>query len=100
TIPAVAVEGSMYGAVGSSAEITSLVTQFLPGQVALATTYGFNPQVFASEALGLAFAFGNSTAGDAAFAAAASSLVFGAAATANTPVVIENWVAHWKLFIQ
>ena len=59
TIPAVAVEGSMYGAVGTSAEVTMLATQFLPPQVTNAINYGFNPQVYASEALGLAFAFGN-----------------------------------------
>ena len=34
TIPAVAVENSMYGAVGTSAEVSLLATQFLPGQVA------------------------------------------------------------------
>ena len=59
TIPAVAVEGSMYGAVGTSAEITVLATQFLPPQVANAISHGFNPQVYASEALGLVFAFNN-----------------------------------------
>ena len=67
TIPAVAVEGSMYGAVGSSAEITKLTTEFLPPQVADALQHGFNPQVYASEALGLAFAFGNEN-GSSAFA--------------------------------
>ena len=61
TIPAVAVEASMYGVVGTSAEITMLATQFLPPQVEFANHYGFNPQVYASEALGLAFAFGNET---------------------------------------
>src|SRR5262245_23473085 len=34
TIPAVAVEATMYGAVGTSAEVTALTTQFLPPQVA------------------------------------------------------------------
>ena len=59
TISAVAVEGSMYGSVGSSAEITMLAGQFLPPQVANAVSHGYNPQVYASEALGLAFAFNN-----------------------------------------
>ena len=59
TLPAVAVEGCMYGAVGTSAEITLLASQFLPAQVALAIQNGLNPLVYASEALGLAFAFGN-----------------------------------------
>ena len=96
----------MYGSVGSSAEITSLVTQFLPAQVANAISNGFNPQVYASEALGLAFAFGNETgstafanlfgpsnsampnsaAGDAAFAIAASSAIFGSASIEGVPL--------------
>jgi hypothetical protein len=118
TIPAVAVEGSMYGAVGTSAEVTLLATQFLPGQVSTAIANGFNPQVYASEALGLAFAFGNETggmafansfgpsnaampntpAGDLAFAAAASVAVFGSASTANLVNVLDSFVANWKVF--
>jgi hypothetical protein len=116
TIPAVAVEASMYGFTGTSAEITNLVTQFLPGQVNNAEHHGFNPLVYSSEALGLAFAFGNetgstafatafgpakagmpnSTAGDAAFAAAASTAIFGSAA--NLVNVIDTWVSNWKSF--
>ena len=42
----------MYGAVGTSAEITLLATQFLPPQVAVATQLGLNTQVYACEALG------------------------------------------------
>ena len=118
SIPAVAVEASMYGAVGSSAEITLLATQFLPGQVAFALEYGLNPQVVATEALGLLFAFGNetgsqafannfgplnpampnSTAGDAAFAASAASAIFGSASTANLINVIQGFVSNWKAF--
>jgi hypothetical protein len=117
-LPAVAVEGSMYGAVGTSAEITLLTTQFLPPQAAFATQHGLNPQVYASEALGLAFAFGNetgstafasafgpsnpampdSTAGDLAFAAAAATAIFGAASTANLVKAMDTWVADWKAF--
>ena len=67
TIPALAVEASMYGAVGSSNEVTFLTTQYLPAQVAVATAYGLNPVVYSSEALGLAFAAGNE-AGSTAFA--------------------------------
>jgi hypothetical protein len=101
-----------------SAEITKLETQFLPAQVANAIEHGFNPQVYACEALGLAFAFGNengstafanafgpannsmpnSIAGDAAFAAAAAQTIFGAASTANLIDVIEGFVANWKSF--
>jgi hypothetical protein len=118
TIPAVAVEGSMYGAVGSSAEVTMLATQFLPAQVSSATSHGYNPLVYASEALGLAFAFGNengstafatafgpakagmpsSAAGDAAFAAAASSAIFGAASTPNLVNAMDGYVTNWKAF--
>ncbi len=118
TIPAVAVEASMYGVTGSSAEITTLVTQFLPGQLANATQHGFNPLVYASEAVGLVFAFGdenggtgfattfgpsnlsmpNTAGGDAAFATAASTAIFGSAATANTSSVIQTWVANWNAF--
>ena len=118
TIPAVAVEASMYGVVGTSAEITKLVTQFLPAQVASAIENGYDPIVYASEVLGLVFAFGdenggtgfadqfgpskvampNSTAGDAAFAAAAASTIFGSAATVNTPGAIDTFVANWKAF--
>jgi probable HAF family extracellular repeat protein len=118
TIPAVAVEGSMYNAVGSSTEITKLATLFLPAQVANAIQNGFHPQVYASEALGLAFAFGDenggtafalnfgpantgmpaTAAGDAAFAAAAASAIFGSAATANTPGAILGFVTNWEAF--
>jgi hypothetical protein len=118
TIPAVAVEGSMYGVVGTSAEVTSLATQFLPDQVAFAMQHGFNPQVYASEAVGLAFAFGNETsstafadafgpssptmpdsvAGDLVFATAAATAIFGSASTSNLVNVIDTWVTNWKAF--
>ena len=118
TIPAVAVEASMYGVVGTSAEITMLATQFLPPQVEFANHYGFNPQVYASEALGLAFAFGNETgstafadsfgpsnptmpnsvSGDLSFAMAAASAIFGSASTANLINAIDTWVTNWKAF--
>ena len=118
TIPAVAVEASMYGVVGTSAEVTALATQFLPAQVANAMKYGFNAQVYATEALGLVFAFNNetgstafatgygpsnptmpnSTAGDSAFAAAASNSIFGAASTSTLVNAINNYVSNWKTF--
>ena len=118
TFPAVAVEASMYGAVGTSAEVTALATQFLPAQVENATKYGFNPLVYATEALGLVFAFNNetgstafatgygpsnatmpnSTAGDSAFAAAASSSIFETASTSTLVNAINNYVSNWKAF--
>ena len=118
TIPAVAVEGSMYGAVGTSAEVTSLTTNFLPPQITNATNNGLNAQVYACEALGLVFAFGNengattfankfgptnssmpnSTAGDAAYAAAAAAAIFASASTTNLVNVLEGFVSNWKAF--
>jgi hypothetical protein len=118
TIPAIAVEGSMYNAVGSAAETAFIATQFLPGQVTNALKFGLNPQVYACEAVGLAFAFGNENrattfdtnfgpsnhatpatpAGDAAFAAAAASAIFGSAATTNTPGAILQFVSNWEAF--
>ena len=118
TIPAIAVEATMYNAVGTSDEVTLLAAQFLPGQVAYATQHGFNPQVFATEVLGLTFAFGNevgsnlfaakygpansavpnTVAGDASFAAMAATAVYGSASTANLINVLETWVGNWKSF--
>jgi hypothetical protein len=118
TIPAVAVEGSMYSAVGSAAEISKLVIQVLPAQVENAILNGLNPQVYGSEVLGLAFAFGNENgattfdqnfgpsnpfapatpAGDAAFATVAANAIFGSAANANTPGAILGFVTNWVAF--
>jgi hypothetical protein len=42
-------------------ELTKLATQFLPAQVSHAVANGFNPTVYAAEALGLALAGGNGT---------------------------------------
>jgi hypothetical protein len=118
TVPAVAVEATMYGMTGTSAEITFLTTNFLPAQVANATHWGLNAQVYACEVLGLAFAFGNetgntayssnfgpsnsampnTTAGDAAFASAASHAIFDTASTANLVNVMQNFVSNWETF--
>ena len=106
------------GSVGTSAEITSLATQFLPSQVVFATQHGLNAEVYASEAMGLALAFinetgstafatnfgpanaamPNSTAGDLAFATAAAAAIFGSASTANLINVMDAWVTNWKAF--
>jgi hypothetical protein len=118
TIPAVAVEGSMYGAVGTSDEITKLATQFLPAQVANATQNDLNPQVYSCEAVGLAFAFGDENgantfdtkfgilnptapatpAGDVAFATLAANAIFESDANANTPGAIQQFVSNWEAF--
>jgi hypothetical protein len=112
TIPVVAVEGSMYGVVGSSAVITSLVTNFLPGQLAYAHQSGLDPGVFACLETALVFAFSNeagattfannfgpsnaampaTAAGDAAFATAATNAIFGSAQTANTAPALLGYV--------
>jgi hypothetical protein len=120
TIPAVAVEASMYNAVGTSVEVSALTTQFLPPQVANALKNGLDPQVYATEALGLVFAFGNENhppstafadnfgpsnpsmpntlAGDAAFASTVSNIIFASDANAHTPDAIAGFVANWKAF--
>jgi hypothetical protein len=118
TIPAIAVEATMYGVVGTSTEITTLATQYLPPQIANAIQHGFNPIVYASEALGLAFAFANesgsttfadsfgpanatlpnSVAGDTAFASTAASAIFGGASTTTLVNAIAGYVANWKSF--
>jgi hypothetical protein len=95
-----------------------LTTQFLPPHVEFAIRNGFDPQIYASEVLGLAFAFGNETgstafaatfgpanpampnsiAGDSAFATAAATAIFGSESTQNIINVIGDWVANWKSF--
>jgi hypothetical protein len=40
----------------------------------------------------------NTTAGDAIFAAAAASAIFGSAATVNTPIAIQTWATNRKAF--
>ena len=112
TIPVVGVEASMYGAVGSSAVITNLVTNFLPGQLAYAQQVGLDLGVYACLETSLVFAFANETgntgfannygpsnpampataAGDAAFSAAAATAIFGSAQTANTANALLGYV--------
>jgi hypothetical protein len=109
----------MYSAVGTSAEITALVTQFLPGQLAYANQIGIQfPEVFAAQQLGLVFAFHNESGsttfannfgpsnsampntagGDAAFAAAANTAIFGSAATPTLQAAILGYVDFLKGF--
>jgi hypothetical protein len=108
----------MYGAVGTSDEITLLVNGFLQSQVVNAIQNGLDPQVYACEALGLAFAFGNengattfattlgpsnpatqaSPVGDASFAAFAANAIFGSDANDNTPGAIQQFVSNWEAF--
>jgi hypothetical protein len=60
---AMAVDSLMFGETDNVAELTKLATQFLPAQVANAVAHGFNPTVYAAEALGLGLAGGNGTSG-------------------------------------
>jgi hypothetical protein len=116
TIPAVAVEASMYGATPTSEELTLLATQYLPGQIANAMEHGYNPLVYATEVVGLGLSdhnengtgfannwgpgtrMPNSTVGDINFAAAASQAIFGSASTNVLETAIANYVANWKNF--
>src|SRR5260370_25860052 len=50
---AMAVDSLMFGVSDNVAELTKLATQFLPAQVANAVAHGYNPTVYAAEALGL-----------------------------------------------
>jgi hypothetical protein len=58
---AMAVDSLMFGATDNTTELDRLVAPFLLEQVGVANTYGFNPTVYAAEALGLALAGGNGT---------------------------------------
>ena len=49
-----AVDSLMFGVTDNTTELAKLSTQFLPPQVANAAAHGFNPTVYAAEALGLA----------------------------------------------
>src|SRR5262249_27327365 len=113
TIPAVAVEASMYSAVGTSAEVTLLAIQFLPDQAMYASQHGYDVQLFVSESLGLTFAFGdenggtafanklgplkplmpNTAAGDSAAAAAIANTVFGSSVPPNLINFTANQLA-------
>src|SRR5262249_37348882 len=67
---------------------------------ALGLVFAFNDE---SGGIGFANHFGpsampNSNSGDLAFLAVASAAILGSAATANTPMVIFNWLTSWKGF--
>jgi hypothetical protein len=108
----------MYGAAGTSAEVTSMTVNFLPAQVANAAANHLNPLVYACEVLGFVFAFANengstafannfgpsnsampnTTSGDASFASAASSAIFGSASSPNLASVMQSFVSSWKSY--
>lgn len=81
-------------------EMQNLVLNFLPGQVANAIANGYNPTVYASEALGLGLAnyrvfwstFGTSVFGDAEFETILSSI------TGVNQSAIAGWLSNWTTF--
>src|SRR6476660_496133 len=99
---AMADDSLMFGATDTVAELTKLSTQFLPAQVTHAIAAGFNPTVYAAEALGLALAGGNGTS--TAFATNFGSLSVSdfasavAIVTGVNPNGIQQFVTNWINF--
>jgi hypothetical protein len=97
---AMAVDSLMFGVTDNTTELTKLATQFLPPQVKVAVANGFNPTVYAAEALGLALAGGNGTSN--AFATDFGSLSVaqfasevGSITGINTAAIqgfVQNWI--------
>jgi hypothetical protein len=101
---AMAVDSLMYGVTDNVAELTKLSTQFLPPQVATAIANGYNPTVFAAEALGLGLAGGNGTSTNFATTFGTLSVSQFALATSIAtggfinPNAIQNFVTNWINF--
>jgi hypothetical protein len=99
---AMAVDSLMFGGVDSLDELAKLSTQFLPAQVAHAVASGFNPTVYAAEALGLALAGGNGTSNN--FATDFSSLSVSqfasevASLTGVNSAAIQGFAQNWENF--
>jgi hypothetical protein len=99
---AMAVDSLMFGVTDNTTELTKLATQFLPPQVVTAVANGFNPTVYAAEALGLALSGGNGASN--AFATNFGSLsvsAFAQAAATATGVnanAIQQFVTNWINF--
>jgi hypothetical protein len=99
---AMAVDSLMFGVTDNTTELTKLATQFLPAQVANAVANGFNPTVYAAEALGLAVAGGNGTSN--AFATDFGSLPVSqfasevASLTGINSGAIQGFVQNWINF--
>jgi hypothetical protein len=99
---AMAVDSLMFGVTDNTTELTKLATQFLPLQVVTAVANGFNPTVYAAEALGLALSGGNGTSN--AFATNFGSLsvsAFAQAVATATGVnanAIQQFVTNWINF--
>src|SRR5713101_3121527 len=99
---AMAVDSLMFGVTDNVTELTKLAMQFLPAQVANAVAHGFNPTVYAAEALGLGLAGGNGTSN--AFATDFGSLSvpqFASAVASLTGInsgAIQGFVQNWTNF--
>jgi hypothetical protein len=99
---AMAVDSLMFGVTDNVAELTKLATQFLPPQVSNAVAHGYNPTVYAAEALGLALAGGNGTSN--AFATNFGSLsvpTFASEVASLTGInsgAIQGFVSNWIAF--
>jgi len=78
--------------------LTFLSTQFLPSQVANAIAHGFNPTVYAAEALGLALA--STTGFNTNFAGLSTSAFVSAVGTATgvNANAITGFLANWTTF--
>lgn len=98
---ATTIEMQMFGE-AQPAELTKLETQYLPGQIEWAVICGYNPTVYAAQALGLALAGGDGTSNAFAmnygnltvpqFASEVSSL------TGISAAAITGWVNNWFAF--
>jgi hypothetical protein len=99
---AMAVDTLMFSQTDNVAELTKLCTQFLPAQAANAVANGFDPTVYAAEALGLALAGGNGSSNNFAMNFGSLSVSDFAQATANATGVsvsaIEGFVNNWIAF--
>jgi hypothetical protein len=99
---AMAVDSLMFGVTDNTTELGKLSTQFLPKQVAAAVANGFNPTVYAAEALGLGLAGGNGTSN--AFATDFGSLSAAqfasevAKLTGINSTAIQGFVENWINF--
>jgi len=99
---AMAVDSLMFGITDNVTELATLSRQFLPAQVANAVANGFNPTVYAAEALGLALAGGNGNKDN--FATDFGSLTdfeFASKVSSITGVnaeAIQNFVQNWISF--
>jgi hypothetical protein len=99
---AMAVDSLMFGHGDNTTELAKLSTQFLPAQASHAVADGFNPTVYAAEALGLALAGGNGRS--TAFASNFGSLSvsdFAADVSSLTGInigAIQGFVQNWINF--